>query len=71
MGRFQDYEPLALWGVLPSEASPSVPLHFVEREGPELKVFQIRQGHLIFVPPLHEVERGPGGEASEGRTYRL
>src|SRR4051812_38978194 len=55
-------------GVLPSEASPSVPLHFVEREGPESEIFQIRQGGIGYVPPLHEVERGPGGEASKGRT---
>src|SRR3954471_246277 len=52
--------------VLPSEASPSVPLHFVEREGPEINIFQIRQDRLHYVPPLHGVERGPGGEASEG-----
>src|SRR3954465_9233843 len=56
--------------VLPSEASPSVPLHFVEREGPEINIFQIRQDRLHYVPPLHGVERGPGGEASEGRRGR-
>jgi hypothetical protein len=61
---------LALRGVLPSEASPSFPLHFVEREGPEINVIQIRQDRLRYVPPLHEVERGPGGEDSEGRTLR-
>src|SRR3954453_13599658 len=53
---------------LPSEASPSVPLHFVEREGPEIQVFLIRQDRLSYVPPLHAVEGGGGGEASEGRT---
>src|SRR5436305_13076015 len=25
---------------------------------------------LSYVPPLHEVERGPGGEASKGRPLR-
>src|SRR3954447_24054799 len=61
----------ALWGGLPSEASPSVPLHFVEREGPEIGVVGFRQDWLGYVPPLHEVERGPGGEASEGRPHRV
>jgi hypothetical protein len=57
--------------VLPSEASPSFPLHFVEREGPEIEILPIRQDRLSYVPPLHEVERGPGGEASEGRRLRM
>src|SRR6478609_7724979 len=54
---------LADLGVPPFEASPSVPLHCVEREGPEIEIFQIRQDCLSHVPPLHAVERGSGGEA--------
>jgi len=35
-------------------------------------IFNIPYEHvkLCRVPPLHEVERGPGGEDSEGRTLR-
>src|SRR3954452_1968639 len=36
--------------------------------GPRDQRYRIRHCRLLFVPPLHEVERGPGGEASEGRT---
>src|SRR4051794_5493366 len=55
-------------GVLPSEASPSAPLHLVGREGQEREFFQIRKGGIGCVPPPHEGEGGPGGEASKGRT---
>src|SRR3954468_418026 len=48
--------------VLPSEASPSVPLHFVEREGPKINVYRIRH-----VSPSPLCGEGPGGEDSEGR----
>ena len=34
------------------------------------KSSEIRQDRLSYVPPLHEVERGPGGEASEGRQLQ-
>src|SRR3954462_6289364 len=56
----------ALCGVMPSEASPSVPLHFVEREGPEIKIFQIGK---IAQPrsPSPRSGEGAGGEASKGR----
>src|SRR3954466_8941986 len=47
-------------GRLPSEASPSVPLHFVEREGPEIEIFLIRQdGSATF--PLSTKWRGGQG----------
>src|SRR5436305_7379352 len=42
--------PCAQRSVLPSEASPSVPLHFVEREGPEIGVVKIRQGGSSTFP---------------------
>ena len=50
------------WGVLPSESSPSVPLHSVEREGPSLKVV------LSSAGPPSPPGRGTEGEDSEGRT---
>ncbi len=41
MSRYRSIRPFPS-GVLPSEASPSVPLHGVEREGPESEVFPIQ-----------------------------
>src|SRR5436305_15208301 len=46
-GEVASSERLAFWGFLPSEASPSVPLHFVEREGPKIQIFLIRQDRLL------------------------
>src|SRR3954453_18818631 len=46
---------------LPSEASPSVPLHFVEREGPESEISRTGQARPLSLPP------SPGrGEGARG-----
>jgi len=57
--------------VLPFEASPSVPLHCVEREGQRAK--SSRFGKIVSArfPLSTQVERGTGGEASKGRTLRV
>src|SRR3954451_3435260 len=54
------YNSFALCGRLPSEASPSVPLHFVEREGPEIQVGGIRQSASATFPLSAEWRGGQG-----------
>src|SRR3954449_13533829 len=58
----------ALGGVLPSEASPSVPLHFVEREGPEINDGGIRQGRPDRFPLSTKWRGGQG--VRPRRAYR-
>src|ERR1041385_2171713 len=60
----------ALWGGQPSEASPSVPLHRLRGEGgPYGQRFRDREvGSGTFPLSTQSVERGPGGEASEGQA---
>src|SRR3954470_23480234 len=50
----------ALWDRLPSEASPSIPLHFVEREGPEIGVVGFRQTGSSRFPFSTPWRRGQG-----------
>src|SRR5436305_14281268 len=54
----------------PSKPHPR-PLSTERRGGaPAGGISAIQQAGLRPLPPLHEVERGPGGEASEGRPSR-
>jgi len=50
----------ALWGGLPSEASPSVPLHFVEREGPEISVIEFGNARSSAFPLSTKWRGGQG-----------
>src|SRR3954462_4901034 len=55
---------------LPSEASPSVPLPFVERDGPEGEIFRILQGRLLYVPPSPRSGGGARGCGLPSRDRR-